>query len=142
MSHVRKLDTQRVLRDMAEEAYVDDWLPEPWYGDHNPVEYGKKIKKAWKIAHEINVNEIQHPKRLVRFFKHVVAPILENNPWEVDYFEPLLELALAHVHNDELERGFGLGLYTRPERYHMLYPIINAFADAGVDFTNLLPLEY
>jgi hypothetical protein len=128
---VRKLNTTRVLRDIANESRIE-WLPECWNKTKkNPTKYGKQLKMAWNLAQNPSIVEKYEIRFLVSYFHHVVSPILHNEPWQAEYFEPVLQRAFEILYTNvfiQFARN-----YDYEEKYSMLKPLFEAFADAGID---------
>jgi len=131
LGKVRKLDTRRVLRDIANER-EDEWLPESWNKTKkSPTKYGQSLMKAWEVDVDPHVVYEYGFVFLISYFQHVVEPILHNDPWEAEYFEPVLNRAYEFLYTD-VSAGHGRGLYDYDQKHTMIRPIIEAFAEAGM----------
>lgn len=119
--HVRKLHPQRVIQDMAEEAFVDDCLPEPWYQE-NPKRYSKKLRYA-KNYPTVDITEML-PEGVMWQWARIVSPILHSEPWQAEYYLPFLDKA-------KYWQEHGLILWGREQGPEVVKPIIDAFAEAG-----------
>ena len=119
--HVRKLDYSRVLRDMAEEAFLDEHLPEIWHHE-NPKTYAKKLRRAKKVP-RVDITDMA-AEGVLWHFKFVVSPILHSEPWQAEHFLPYLDRAKYWLEN-------GLVLCGRRRDADAVTPIIEAFAEAG-----------
>lgn len=127
---VRKLHRGRVLRDIANESQ-EEWLPESWNKTKkNPTKYGKQLKMAWELAENPYIVDKYGIKFLVSYFHHVVSPILHNEPWQVEYFIPVLDRAIGILYTNVFV-PFAMN-YDYEEKYSMLKPLFEAFADAGM----------
>jgi len=121
MPHVRKLDYSRVIRDMAEEAFLDEHLPEPWHHE-NPKRYSKKLRLA-KNYPLVDINEM-FPEGVMWQWARIVSPILHSEPWQAEYYMPYLDKA-------KYWQEHGLVLWGREQGPEVVKPIIDAFAEAG-----------
>tara|TARA_B110000858_G_scaffold195794_1_gene253050 strand:+ start:6171 stop:6542 length:372 start_codon:yes stop_codon:yes gene_type:complete len=121
MPHVRKLDTQRVLRDMAEEAFLDEYLPEPWHHE-NPKRYARKLRFA-KNYPRVDISEM-FSEGVMWQWVHIVSPILHSEPWQAGYYLPFLDKA-------KYWQEHGLIMWGREHGPEVVQPIIDAFAEAG-----------
>lgn len=119
--HVRKLPLQRVIQDMAEEAFVDDCLPEPWYHE-NPKRYSQKLRFA-KNYPRVDIGEML-PEGVMWQWARIVSPILHSEPWQAEYYMPFLDRAKYWLEH-------GLILWGREQGPEVVTPIIDAFAEAG-----------
>ena len=119
--HVRKLNAKRVIQDMAEEAFVDDCLPEPWYQE-NPKRYSKKLRYAKNNA-TVDITEM-FSEGIMWHWARIVSPILHSEPWQAEYYLPFLDKAKYWLEH-------GLIMWGREHGPEVVKPIIDAFAEAG-----------
>jgi hypothetical protein len=141
LGKVRKLDTRRVLRDIANER-EDEWLPESWNKTKtSPFKYGQSLRRAWEVNLDPCVVYEYGFVFLISYFQHVVAPILHNEPWEAEYFEPVLNRAYELLYT-KVSAGLGRGLYDYDQKHTMIRPIMEAFAEAGMFVPMPHPAEY
>jgi len=141
LGKVRKLDTRRVLRDIANER-DDEWLPESWNNTKtSPSKYWKNLNRAWNAARDVSVIKNEGFPFLISYFHFVVAPILHNSPWEAEYFMPVLNKAYEFLYT-KVEAGWHQGYYDYDQKYTMLQPIIEAFAESGVYTPTPHPSDY
>ena len=119
--HVRKLPLQRVIQDMAEEAFVDEHLPEPWHHE-NPKRYSKKLRYA-KNYPRVDIREML-PEGVMWQWARIVSPILHSEPWQAEYYLPFLDKA-------KYWQEHGLVLWGREQGPEVVQPIIDAFGEAG-----------
>lgn len=139
LGKARKLDTRRVLRDIANER-EDEWLPEPWNKTKkSATKYGQSLRKAWQVEVDPRVVYERGFLFLISYFQHVVAPILHNEPWEVEYFEPVLNRAYEFLYT---KVSAGRGCYDYDQKHTMIRPIMEAFAEAGMFVPMPHPSEY
>lgn len=139
LGNVRKLDTRRVLRDIANER-EDERLPESW-NKRRESAWRKRLRKAWEVDVDPHVVNECGFVFLISYFQHVVAPILHNEPWEAEYFEPVLNRAYDFLYTD-VSAGHGRGLYDYDQKHTMIRPIMEAFAEAGMFVPMPHPSEY
>ena len=126
LGKVRKLHKGRVLRDIANESQ-EEWLPESWNKTKkSAMKYGKQIKQAWDLAVDPSIVHKYSIVFLASYFHHIVAPILHNEPWQAEYFEPVLERAYEVLYTKVFVR------YDYDQKYSMVKPIFEAFAEAGM----------
>ena len=119
--HVRKLNPKRVIQDMADEALVDEHLPEPWHHE-NPKRYSKKLRHAKKYP-RVDITWMSNGA-VMWYFKFVVSPILHSEPWQAECYLPFLDKA-------RYWQKHGLILWGREQGSEVVQPIIDAFAEAG-----------
>jgi len=119
--HVRKLNAKRVIQDMAEEAFVDDCLPEPWYQE-NPKRYSKKLRYAKNNA-TVDITDM-FSEGIMWHWARIVSPILHTEPWQAEYYLPFLDKAKYWLEH-------GLIMWGREHGPEVVKPIIDGFAEAG-----------